>query len=90
MVRVTLQVTGQVQGVNFRSSTKTEADALGLTGWVRNRPDGSVEVVMEGPRATVQQLVDWCQRGPVWARVEGLTTEWQAASGEFSEFEVRR
>lgn len=85
-----MQVAGQVQGVNFRSSTKAEADTLGLTGWVRNRPDGSVEVVMEGPRATVQQLVDWCQRGPVWARVEGLTVEWQAASGEFSEFEVRR
>ena len=81
---------GQVQGVNFRSSTKAEADALGLTGWVRNCPEGSVEVVIEGLKEAVQQLVDWCQHGPVWARVDGLTVEWQAASGEFCEFEVRR
>lgn len=83
-------MTGQVQGVNFRSSTKAEADTLGLTGWVRNRPDGSVEVVMEGPKETAQQLIDWCQRGPVWARVESLTVEWQTASGEFREFKVSR
>jgi acylphosphatase len=85
-----VRVTGQVQGVNFRSSTKVEADALGLTGSVRNCPDGSVEVVIEGPEATVQQLVDWCRRGPAWARVDGVTVGWQAASGEFSDFKVRR
>jgi acylphosphatase len=90
MIRATLQVTGQVQGVNFRSSTKAEADALCLTGWVRNRPDGSVEVVIEGPKGAAQQLIDWCQHGPVLARVEGLTIEWQAASGEFSEFKIHR
>ncbi len=83
-------MTGQVQGVNFRSSTKSEADTLGLTGWVRNRPDGSVEVVIEGPKEAAQQLIDWCQHGPVWARVDGLMIEWQAASGEFSEFKVSR
>lgn len=85
-----MQVTGQVQGVNFRSSTKAEADTLGLTGWVCNRPDGSVEMVMEGPKEAAQQLIAWCQRGPAWAQVEGLTVEWQAASGEFNEFEIRR
>jgi len=57
---------------------------------VRNRPEGSVEVVIEGPKEAVQQLIDWCQHGPVWARVDGLTVEWQAASGEFSEFKVSR
>ena len=85
-----MRVTGQVQGVNFRSSTKTEADALGLTGWVRNCPDNSVEVVIEGPRTTVQQLVDWCRRGPSWARVDDVTVDWQAARGEFGEFKIRR
>ena len=85
-----MRVTGQVQGVNFRSSTKVEADALGLTGSVRNCPDGSVEVVIEGPRTTVQQLVDWCRRGPAWARVDDLTVEWQAVSGEFGEFRIQR
>ena len=85
-----MRVTGQVQGVNFRSSTKVEADALGLTGSVRNCPDGSVEVVIEGPRTTVQQLVDWCHHGPSWARVDDITVEWQAAGGELSEFKIRR
>lgn len=79
MVRATLQVMGQVQGVNFRSSTKAEADIL-----------GSVEVVIEGPKEAAQQLIDWCYHGPVWARVEGLTVEWLASSGEFSEFKVSR
>jgi acylphosphatase len=79
-----------VQGVNFRSSTKAEADALGLTGFVRNCPDDSVEVVIEGPRTTVQQLVDWCRRGPAWARVDAITVEWQTASGEFGEFKIQR
>ena len=90
MIRATVRVTGQVQGVNFRSSTKAEADALGLTGWVRNCPDNSVEVVIEGPRTTVQQLVDWCRRGPSWARVDEMTVEWQTASGEFTNFKVQR
>ena len=85
-----MRVTGQVQGVNFRSSTKAEADSLGLTGSVRNCPDSSVEVVIEGPEATVQQLVEWCHCGPVWARVDIMTVEWQAASGEFSGFAVRQ
>ena len=90
MIRATLRVTGQVQGVNFRSSTKVEADALGLCGWVRNLPDNSVEVVIEGPEAMVQQLVDWCRRGPAWARVDDMTVEWQATNGEFVGFAVRR
>ena len=85
-----MQVTGQVQGVNFRSSTKAEADALDLNGSVRNCPDGSVEVVIEGPKATVQQLVDWCHRGPVWAQVAEVQVKWQSASGEFVDFDVRR
>jgi acylphosphatase len=79
-----------VQGVNFRSSTKAEADVLGLTGWVRNCPDGSVEALIEGPEATVQQLVDWCHDGPAWARVDDIMVEWRTASGEFTEFKVRR
>lgn len=89
-MRAAVRVTGQVQGVNFRSSTKVEADALGLAGEVRNLPDGSVEVLIEGPRTTVQQLVDWCGRGPSWARVDDLRVEWHPASGEFSGFAVRR
>lgn len=89
MVQAIVRVAGQVQGVNFRSSTKIEAEALGLYGWVRNLPDGSVEAVIEGPKVTVQQLVDWCRRGPSSARVDTMEIAWQTASGEFSEFTVR-
>lgn len=90
MVRARVRVTGRVQGVNFRSSTKAEADALGLCGWVRNCPDGAVELVAEGPEGSVQQLVAWCRRGPAWARVDELEVDWQEASGEFSGFAVRK
>jgi acylphosphatase len=90
MIRALVRVTGQVQGVNFRSSTKNEADALGLCGWVRNRPDGSVEAVIEGPKAQVQQLVDWCRCGPDRARVDALHVDWQSATGEFPDFALRR
>lgn len=85
-----MRVTGQVQGVNFRSSTKTQADALGLYGGVRNLPDGAVEVLIEGPQQTVLQLIDWCRHGPVWAQVEEITVKWNPARGEFVEFEVQR
>jgi acylphosphatase len=57
---------------------------------VRNLSDGNVEVVIEGTKEAAQQLIDWCQHGPVQARVEGLTVEWQEASREFSEFKVCR
>jgi len=90
MIRATVRVTGQVQGVNFRSATKAEADLLGLCGSVRNLLDGSVEAVIEGPQTTVQQLVGWCHRGPNRARVDDLKVEWQVARGEFNGFEVRR
>lgn len=85
-----MKVTGRVQGVNFRYSTKVEADALGVTGWVRNLPDYSVEALIEGPEPAVQQLVEWCRRGPASARVDDLVVEWRAASGAFGGFEVRR
>lgn len=90
MVRARVRVTGRVQGVNFRASTKAEADALGLSGWVRNCPDGAVELVAEGPEAAVQLLVSWCRRGPAWARVDELEVDWQEASGDFTAFCVQR
>jgi acylphosphatase len=71
-VRVHLRVTGRVQGVFFRASTRDEADRLGLAGWVRNRDDGAVELEAEGPRGQVERLVEWCRRGPPAARVRGV------------------
>jgi len=74
-------VHGRVQGVWFRGSTETEARAAGVCGWVRNRADGSVEAVFEGPVAAVERLVAFCRRGPRHARVEGVEVHEEAAEG---------
>lgn len=71
-VRTHLRVEGRVQGVYFRVSTQAEAQRLGLRGWVRNRRDGTVEVVAEGPTAQVEALVAWAQEGPPASRVDGV------------------
>ncbi|MGA9524525.1 MAG: acylphosphatase [Myxococcaceae bacterium] len=90
-VRVSLRIRGRVQGVYFRQSTQEEAQRLGgLTGWVRNLPDGDVEAVVEGPRDRVEALVAWCHRGPPSARVAEVRRDDGTATGEFSVFEVRR
>ena len=72
MVRRRLRVTGRVQGVWFRESCREVADRLGLAGSVRNRADGAVEVVAEGPPSEVEALVAWCRSGPPAARVTGV------------------
>jgi acylphosphatase len=85
-----LRVDGRVQGVFYRASTQTTAQNLGLTGWVRNREDGSVELVAEGPRASLESLLEWCRSGPPRARVELVEPRWAEATGEFLDFAVRR
>lgn len=68
--RTRVVVSGRVQGVFFRGETQDLARRLGLAGWVRNRPDGCVEAVFEGPAAAVEEAVGWCRRGPAMARVD--------------------
>jgi acylphosphatase len=72
-------VRGRVQGVYFRASTREEARRLGLSGFARNLPDGSVEVVAGGPEEAVRSLVDYLHRGPTQAQVESV--EWEEARG---------
>jgi acylphosphatase len=86
-VRVHVLVRGAVQGVGFRYATVSRAASLGLGGWVRNRPDGAVEAVFEGPDDRVGSMVDWCRRGPSGARVEGIETAAEPPVGE-REFRV--
>jgi acylphosphatase len=71
-VRVRVVVTGRVQGVFFRASCAQEARRRGVGGWVRNRPDGSVEAAFEGDATAVESMVEWCRRGPRGARVESV------------------
>jgi len=82
-----LVIRGQVQGVWFRESMRREAERLGVTGWVANRTDGSVEAIVQGTRQKVEEITRWARRGPEQAQVtEVLATD---ASGEFPAFEKR-
>lgn len=86
--RMRLIIEGRVQGVWFRESTRREAASLGLTGWVKNRPDGAVEVLIEGPEQDVNRLVSWCRKGPPAARVTGISKEQETWQGEFDSFDI--
>jgi len=82
-------IEGKVQGVWFRDSTRRQAEALGVAGWGRNRPDGGVEVVAEGPSASVRRLVEWCRKGPPMARVARVLVDEEPFHGDMRSFEVR-
>lgn len=84
-----LLVEGHVQGVSFRAYTEQRASELGLEGYVRNLPDGRVEVVAEGPEDRLQTLEDWCWQGPPAAKVSLVRSETRPASGGFSGFSIR-
>ena len=80
--RARVVVRGRVQGVFFRVETRERARSLGLSGWVRNTPDGSVEAVFEGDRERIESMLAWCRRGPSLARVDDVQTEWEEPVGE--------
>ena len=88
-VRVTVTVSGIVQGVNYRRFTQQQARQLGVTGWVRNLPDGRVEGCFEGEAAAVNALVDWCRTGPPAGRVDELAVRPAAYAGEFTDFTIK-
>ncbi|MBU5638700.1 acylphosphatase [Geomonas sp. Red69] len=88
-IRATLIVRGRVQGVAFRHHTARTAQQHGVTGWVRNLPDGSVEACLEGEEADVLAMVQWCRRGPELARVDELNEKLGEYTGEFTGFQVR-
>jgi len=80
--RAKVVVHGSVQGVFFRAETRDRARSLGLAGWVRNAPDGTVEAVLEGDDEQVESMVEWCRRGPDGARVEEVEVAWSEPEGE--------
>jgi acylphosphatase len=89
-VRAHVMIQGRVQGVYFRASTVYQAQNLGLTGWVRNRPDGSVEAVAEGTREKLEKLIAWCEQGPNGARVTNVEVDWGPAQNNFQVFGIVR
>lgn len=86
--RMRLIIEGRVQGVWFRESTRREAERLGVRGWVRNRREGTVEVLAEGPKENVRKLVDWCHHGPPSARVMRVNETAESFQGECGSFDV--
>jgi len=89
-VRVALKIYGRVQGVFFRSTMRDVARELGLTGWVRNVPDGTVEAVIEGDRTAVERMIAWAHEGPPLAKVEEVDVRWEPYRGEFRDFRIVR
>ncbi|NJN66354.1 MAG: acylphosphatase [Chloroflexaceae bacterium] len=87
--RAHVLVSGRVQGVNFRAATRDQARQAGLRGWVRNRSDGRVEAVFEGPIAAVHRLVSWCHSGPPSARVDRVEVTWEEPDGDEGWFDIR-
>ena len=87
-IRTHLIIEGRVQGVWFRDSTRNEATRLNLTGWVKNRFDGSVELIAEGSKEEVKKLIEWCHHGPPGARVTMVHEIKEDYTGEFDSFRI--
>jgi acylphosphatase len=83
-----LIIRGRVQGVYFRASTQREARRLGLSGWVKNRTDGGLEILAEGEEASIRELYSWAQKGPSAARVDRVDTRWRSFTGDYPDFRI--
>lgn len=86
--RLDMRIFGRVQGVAFRWHTQAKARELNLKGWVRNRPDGSVRTVAEGPREALEAFEVWANRGPDRARVDRVEALWLDATGTLDDFTI--
>ena len=81
-------VTGFVQGVGFRQFVKRQARGLGLTGWTRNLPDGSVEIIACGLKENIEKLIEQCKKGPFLSEVHNVTVSWDETGEKFEEFSL--
>ncbi len=88
-IRAHVFISGRVQGVFFRATTKEMADKLGVKGFVRNLWDGRVEAVFEGDEKAVKEIIQWCHRGPPAAKVESVEVKYEDYKDEFDSFEIR-
>lgn len=89
MISRRLKITGRVQGVFYRESMRRRANQLGVTGWVRNLADGSVEAVVQGDASAVEQMIEWAHHGPESARVDKVDIESVGDNVHFSTFDKK-
>ncbi len=87
--RARVRISGRVQGVFFRDSTREKAEELGLSGYVMNTPDGDVQAIFEGPKESVEEMVRWCGQGPPQASVENVDVDYEPPGDDPTGFEVR-
>lgn len=85
-----IKVTGQVQNVGFRYQTNKLAQELKLAGWVRNAPDGTVEILVQGEKKYLTKLLTWARKGPGFAKVDKLSSEWRKPAEKLETFEISR
>ncbi|MBI4050736.1 MAG: acylphosphatase [Candidatus Doudnabacteria bacterium] len=88
MREIFIKIFGDVQGVGFRYQTVQKARELNLTGWVRNAPDGSVEILAQGSKENLEKLAQWAKTGPKIAEVTDMQIEWREMSASYSDFEI--
>lgn len=82
-------ISGKVQGVYFRMETRNAAERYNVLGWVRNKPDGTVEAVFEGNKSAVDAVLNWCRKGPPMSHVLDVDVTWGDYSGTFESFDIR-
>lgn len=87
--KIRITISGKVQGVFYRMNTKNKAGELGLTGWVKNTPNGKVEVLAEGKERVLKEFIKWCYNGSKGAKVDKIEVEWEDVNKEkFERFEI--
>jgi len=89
-VRAHVVISGRVQGVFFRVETQRAAESIGVRGWVRNRPEGTVEAVFEGQSEKVKQAIEWCWKGSPASQVSDVQLKWEDPQGDCPSFSITR
>lgn len=83
-----LFIFGSVQGVGYRQFVKSNAHRLGLNGWIKNLPDGSVEAVLQGEKETIEKMIELCEKGPWLAEVKDARVKWEEDEKQFENFMI--
>lgn len=90
MKQVHVLISGFVQGIGFRHFVRNKASELGISGWVRNLPDGRVEALFQGSKEKIEEMIGLCKKGPLLAEVEDVVVEWQEEDRHFSDFSIQQ